>query len=203
MGVLRDHDLGKYIAKGYSVFAETGTGTGTAVSHAMGFPFRHIYSCDIDEKQIEHLATTRYANDKRVCLFPTDSETYIETLFNAPNPYITEDNLVVWFLDSHFPGFDLHGAAIDAEKDLDIRLPLHNELRLLHHYAREHDVIICDDLRIYEHIPVRGQNMDEIGYGHAAAYDKPLPLADWENTHVIKRDYRDTGYLILEPRSLV
>jgi hypothetical protein len=184
------------------VFAETGTGTGTAVSHAMGFPFRYIYSCDIDEKQIEHLATTRYAHDPRISLYPMNSEDYLEELLGGSAPRISEDDLAVWFLDSHFPGFDLHGAAIDAEKNLDVRLPLHNELRILYHYAREHDVIICDDLRIYEHGPFAGKNMDEIGYGHAAAYDKPLPLADWETTHTIKRDYRDTGYLILEPKTL-
>ena len=200
MGVLRDHDLASYIAKGYTILAETGTGTGTAVSHALGFPFKAIYSCDIDAEQI-WLMQARYRHDERVHLFPLRSDDYIRALLEdkVGNPPIKTDDRVLWFLDSHFPGFDLYKAAIDAEKNLDVRLPLQTELNLLLSYGRTHDVIIADDLRIFEKGPFASRNMDQIGYGYAAAYDRPLDLSGWEKTHTIVRDYRDTGYMILTP----
>lgn len=199
MGVLRDHPLQLFIDRGYHTLAETGTGTGTAIRHAQQFSgLHHIYSCDIDSAQIE-LLSREFEDDPRVRLFPFDSESYLRRLLGEPTPLIAADQPVIWFLDSHYPGFDLHKAAIDAEPDLDVRLPLHRELDLLRHYKRDHDVVICDDLRIYERGPFTARNMDEIGYGHAAAYDRPLPLVAWEATHKISRDYRDTGYLIMVP----
>jgi hypothetical protein len=198
MGVIKDHDLQSFIDKGYTIFAETGTGNGTAMRYADAFNFDILYSCDIDIEQIKKL--TEEFKGKSIVLFASNSVDYIKNLFD--NEYIKNNQKVVWFLDSHFPGFDLHGAAIDAEKNLDIRLPLHSELQLLEKYGRDNDVIICDDLRIYEKGPFAGKNMDEIGYAHAAAYDWPLPLEGWDKTHDIKRDYRDTGYLVLTPKNL-
>lgn len=198
MGVIKDHDLQSFIDKGYTIFAETGTGNGTAIRHARNFKFDYIFSCDVDKEQI--LKLRKEFDDKRILLMDIESLCYIRGILeNIPN---IQNLKIVWFLDSHFPGFDLHGAAIDSEKDLNIRLPLHSELTLLKTYGRINDIIICDDLRIYERGPFAGKNMDEIGYGHAAAYDWPLPLEGWAKTHDIKRDYRDTGYLVLTPKNL-
>lgn len=212
MGVLRDHAVEKLIPLGYSTFCETGTGRGTALNHARGLapdgvPFSRLYSCDCDTEQVARLAD-QYSADPRIRLFPMTSDLYLEALLAPPGEgvpaIITPQDKVVWFLDSHFPGFDLHGAAIDAEKDLKIRLPLHSELEALIRHGRHlaGDVVVIDDLRVYERGPFKGGNMDEIGYGHAAAYDHPLPFGPWEATHVVRRRYDDTGYVTLIPRSL-
>lgn len=212
MGVLRDHDIAKLIPLGYSTFCETGTGRGTALDHARGLapggvPFSRLYSCDIDTEQVARLAD-QYSGDPRIRLFPMTSDLFLEALLAAPGQgypaIIGPSDKVVWFLDSHFPGFDLHGAAIDAEKDLKIRLPLHSELETLVRYGRHlaGDVVIADDLRIYERGSYEGGTMEQAGYGYATAYDHPLPVAAWEATHVVKRDLRNTGYLTLYPRTL-
>lgn len=203
MGVLRDHVplLTASLRAGYLVFAETGTGTGTGMETARGFGFSRLFSCDVDKEQITNLRA-RWMLDSRIGLFAGTSVDFINWLLASGHADIKPDTRIVWFLDAHFPGFDLGKAAIDAEKDLDIRLPLHTELRLLHRYGRTKDVIVIDDLRVYEVGPYQGGTMEQHNAGHVACYDKPLPLDLWEPTHDIKRDYRDGGYLILVPKTL-
>ena len=65
-----------------------------------------------------------------------------------------DENILFW-ADSHFPGYDLGLSAIDAEKDESIRLPLWNELLLIKESRpQSKDVILMDDLMIFSEIEV-------------------------------------------------
>ena len=193
MGKLSSFPLVNYISKGLTTLVETGTGTGSGVDYARGHPFDRIISCEIDVAQTEML-TRRYAGDSRVEIRCQKSVDFLTEI-------VPTLGLSVFFLDAHFPAADLGRASYDNEKDLDIRLPLERELDILWDNRRWNDVIIIDDLRIYERGPFEGRNLDEIGYANIARYDAPDFFKRWEATHEVVKRYDDTGYVVMTPKS--
>ena len=107
------------------------------------------------------------------------------------------DQPIVFWLDAHFPG-EMHGLPYDSEKDMDLRLPLERELRIIKDIRdTSNDYFIIDDLRIYEDGPFSGgvwQDRLKMG-GNGIDFIYQL----FESTHTISRDYRNEGYIILEP----
>lgn len=194
MGVLRDHDLASLMQRfGARVLVETGAGTGTGIRHAQGLPFDQIISCEIDCAQAAHLNATISAQDPRVWIMCATSEAFLKELL----PTITSN--VIFFLDAHFPGADLGKAAYDAEPNLDLRLPLERELDVIHTRAgRFKDVIIIDDLRIFEDVPGIG-GLKEAGLGHLMKPGTAF-LDRWEATHTVEKQARNTGYVVCLPR---
>ncbi len=198
MGQLKDFDLQKYI-KDFStnLFVETGSGTGTGIEYAMKFPFHSIDSCEIDLEQADKL-TKRYSHDKRVTIWPKESSRFLTEFLSKTSPAFP----ILFFLDAHFPGADLGKAKFDAEPNLDIRLPLEKELLIIDMFRPESkDVIIIDDVRIYEKGPFSGGNMIDYGVEHCANYTGlDFVSKIFQDTHNITKSYKDSGYLVLEPK---
>lgn len=177
------------------VFFETGLGYGTSLRYAQNFDFKKLFSTEIIVAQAEKLIP-EFSEDSRVEILIGDSPVSLE----ATIPKIEGMNCL-WFLDSHLPGGDCGYNAYDAEQNLDIRLPLERELDIIYRtrVGTHRDVIICDDLRLYEDAPYEGGNLNEMGLGHLTKYGTEF-LKKFEKSHVITKLYCDTGYIVMEPR---
>ena len=178
-------------------FLETGTGSGAGITAALQAPLERIFSVEI-MPTIAAAARRRFARDARVEIVEgTSAEGLARILTRLPTAVPT-----LFWLDAHFPGADYGLAGYDAEKDVDIRLPLERELALIKS-ARpaSRDVIIIDDLRIYIDGP--------FGNGNIPAIAQTLP-EDARNIDFVARLYasshdcrgffEDEGYLVLTPR---
>ncbi len=199
MGVLRDHDLNHYITTyGLGYFVETGLGIGTGLSHACGLAaFKKLWSCDIDADQIAALRP-RYAHDSRVDLFAGKSTDYLTRIL----PQCTGNTL--FFLDAHFPSADIGKKAFDAEKDLNLRLPLVSELELIGARRATHkDVVIVDDISIYMTDDWEDGSLERRGYGYLFVGNEQLSpvINQWSATHNWTVDKRKSGYLLLTPKT--
>jgi hypothetical protein len=196
MGVLADFDLSGLIADyGCRHLVETGTGVGRGVDEALKHDFRQIFSIEIMHKLALEVAL-RHSAEHRVTIIHGKSEKgLLEALAEIP----PAEPALFW-LDAHYPGADFRLATYDSEKNHDIRLPLERELRLL---AANRDiggdVILIDDLRIYE----------DADYDEGPCPDHSLPAPEFRHlrfvdeilgkTHRIERSTRRTGYLCAYP----
>lgn len=199
MGTLNHFSLDSYLKRGYRTLIETGTGTGNGVNHAIGVGFERILSVEIIEDHAQALAR-HYEGSPQVTILSMESPAFLEHLFVSG--IIKSDDRCVYWLDAHYPGADLGRGGYDGEKDLSKRLPLEAELDVLFRHGRHNDIILIDDLRIYERGPFVGKNLDDIGLFHIARYDAPDFLGRWTATHRVEKDYSDQGYVMMVPHSL-
>jgi hypothetical protein len=192
MGTLAHHPVQEYIDQyGLRVFVETGTGRGDGLAHARRFPFERLYSVEIVESQAEEMRLA-FAGDARVTIAAGSSVSFLRRLL----PTITVPTL--FWLDAHYPGADLGLAAFDAEPDRTVRLPLPEELRVIHeHRPAGSDVILIDDRRIYEAIP----QGEATPVAPALTRHESIEFVDalFGTTHRIVRGEDDTGWLALLP----
>ena len=108
-----------------------------------------------------------------------------------------EGNTLFW-MDAHFPGADFGLSSYGDEKDMDKRLPLKKELEtIVAGRDVSNDVVVIDDLRIYEDGPFETGNWDErTKYGgDGIEFIENL----FEDTHYIGRSYNAQGFVILFP----
>ena len=110
-----------------------------------------------------------------------------------------EGNTLFW-MDAHFPGADVGLSSYGDEEDIDKRLPLKKELETI--VAKRdisNDVIVIDDLRIYEDGPFETGNWDERSKygGEGIEFIEKL----FEDTHYVGRSYNKQGFVILFPVS--
>lgn len=198
MGSLRNLPITDFIENfGCSLLVETGSGLGGSISFCKKLSFSHIYSCEINEYLYSTLDQI-YADDSRVTLYHLPSEDMLDKLL----PEIGDENIIYW-LDAHFPGADFGLNSYDSESNERIRLPLETELRIIKkHRSNFNDVIIIDDLRIYEDGPFAN--------GPAPLPDR-LPRGQrtlnfinelFGDSHVITRVYSDEGYIFVTPKSI-
>lgn len=195
MGSLMRFRLDEFTtAYGIEAFVETGTARGDSLAYAASRPqFKHLLSCEI-EPLLAAGAVCRFNDDQRINVLRMESGLFMR-LFAAsdlPPAFI--------FLDAHYPGAGFGLADYDAAIPEAERLPLRRELEQIARHRQGRDIILIDDLRIYE----TGQ-----------WEDGPLPKdapgtptaggADWIRemfaaTHEAKVILRDQGYLLLLPR---
>jgi hypothetical protein len=114
-------------------------------------------------------------------------------------PKILEDNKDVptfFWLDAHLPTHHHDG---DENKKDEIELPLESELTMIvEHKNVSGDVLIIDDLRIYEEGAFEEGNWaDRHQFSNSGGSDFVYRL--FEDTHNITKSFSDTGYLILTP----
>lgn len=199
MGKLSDFNLKQYIDQyKSSILIETGSGTGTGINFARNFSFTKILSCEIDTDQ-SYILSERFLFDKRISIFPFESELFLAHVLNLAD--VKETESIIFFLDAHFPSADLGKKDFDAEEDLDIRLPLERELSIIHRLRKnKKDVIIIDDWRIYEKMDFPGGDLTSIGYGHLTAYNHSNFLDQWSDTHNVEKIKSDTGYILMTPK---
>ena len=145
MGTIRRFDV-LDIRTTYDIntFVETGTLHGDGVDFAVSSGFENIISIEIDH-ELSDLAKKKYVNHPNVNIVEGNS---FEILLNL---IPTLKNNCLFWLDAHFPGADVYKRAYDSEPNMDIRLPLEKELDIiLEHRQNFTDVIIADDLWLYE-----------------------------------------------------
>jgi hypothetical protein len=179
------------------IFFETGSGLGNGILYSSQFNFEKIYSVEIDYIQSKILSQ-KFQNDKRIEIICDKSENGLRDFLKT----LPKENITFW-LDAHFPCADLGKATYDTEKDLDVRLPLEIELDLIYEYRIKNnfknDVILVDDLRIYEERNYESKNLKEIGLPHLF---KPVNNLGYKfsETHYIDKNDHDTGLLIITPK---
>jgi hypothetical protein len=194
MGSIRRFDLRKLSASYSAVcFFETGTWHGDAVAYALDAGFKKIISVEIMPELAEE-AKKRFQSYQNVTIIEGNSA---PTLLNEL-PAL-KGNCIFW-LDAHFPGADAGMSQYDSENDEARRLPLEKEIEAIKICrAGYRDVVIIDDLRIYEDGPFENGNSPE----------ETLPkqnrnidfvFKQFSDTHSIERSYLDEGYLLLLPR---
>ena len=193
MGALYRLDIGEYIrAYGVDTFLETGTASGDSLAHALTFPFEKLFSIEIDAEQYRQ-TLPRFTQEQRATLVHASSIKGMQQILPG-----IEGRILFW-LDAHFPG-EWRGVARDTEDDMGIRLPLEQELSIIRELrGGAPDVLLIDDLRIYEDGPFtngnwadrRTQGGDGIGFVHQL----------FDASHHITRIHLDEGYITLTPRT--
>ena len=197
MGCLSFFNLQEIIDKyNTTVFIETGLGYGSGLKYAQQFNFRILVSTEILADHAEHMYRTEFNDDVRVFIRAGNSYEILDQML-AVN--YADENIYFW-LDAHYPGGDLGRNNYDYEQDIDVRLPLEKELEVIHkHRSNRQDVIIADDLRIYERGPYTSKNLDEIGLGHIAKYNSDH-FSKYQEKYKITKLYHDTGFVVMEPK---
>jgi len=119
-------------------FVETGVYLGASVQIAYDSGFTSVYSCDIDNNHVNN-ARSKFPHAK---IFSGDSITFLKDVL----PSLTGTTL--FWLDAHFPEF--YGIPYE---DTGWKMPLFTELELIKQtkVGYQHDVIMCDDIRVMRH----------------------------------------------------
>jgi hypothetical protein len=187
------HLIQQYNAR---AFVETGTGFGFGVHHASQFPFNLIVSVEILAAEVERLRPP-FADDKRIHLIAGQSPTVLRQVL----PQIQSP--IIFWLDAHFPGAHHHEQSYDATAQQQVRLPLESELQVIKELRPDgKDVILIDDLRIYEQDNFQYGNLSDLGLSHVAKYNTTFLYTMFADTHHPQRFLQHTGYLALLPKQL-
>lgn len=194
MGSIKRFDLARIIDEFKTFyFFETGTFWGDGVAYALQSPFRKILSVEIIP-EIADTARLRFSSNETVEIIESSSEDALSKRIGQ-----IECNCVFW-LDAHFPGADAGLKSYDENMNDSLRLPLINEIGIIHRLRRNYrDVLIIDDLRIYEDGPFENGNVpaDALPPGNR---NIDFIFKTFGNTHVILRCYLDEGYILLFPK---
>ena len=197
MGTLRFFNLQPLLEQyGCRVLFETGTGLGDAVKYASYFRLDKLISVEI-HPALAAQAQAEIGRDPRVRIVCNSSEAALRSEL----PKIPKSTPILFWLDAHFPGADYGLGDYTGEQDQDRRLPLQRELALIAELrAGARDVLLLDDLRVYED--------GDYGQGPCPAEALPPPamrnldcLAEWSETHDVRRLYQHTGYVMLLPKA--
>ena len=178
------------------VFFETGTWRGDGLAYACKAPFHKLLSVEIIPELAEK-ARERFAGDQRVEIIESDSIQAFEDHLD-----VLSENIIFW-LDAHYPGAEEGLAGYDAELGAhDRRLPLEMELELIYNKRRHNrDLIIIDDLRIYEQGNYESGNLPVKITDNAKGKLNPA-ISRFESTHEIIRLKANEGYLVLRPKDV-
>jgi hypothetical protein len=194
MGTLLRFKLDEFISTYHlQTFIETGSARGDSIDYAaQRTEFTRLLSCEI-EPLLAIGCISRFHDDPRINIVRMESGLFMRLVTSSDLPP------ALFWLDAHYPGAGFGLGDYDADIDEDSRLPLRRELELIALHRQGEDVILIDDLRIYETGNYEGG---------------PLPLdapgtptengADWmrdlfAKTHSAMKCDRDQGYLILIP----
>ena len=194
MGTIKRFEIDKLIKK-YNLknYVETGTGSGTCLEYAMRFSFDTFYSIEIHNVIYEKVQE-KFSGSKNLKILLGNSYDRMPEILSE----IEGGGNTMFFLDAHFPGVDFgHNSFLD-EKDDNKRIPLQRELEVIKQNRDiSSDIIIADDLRIYEDGPFEGGNWNErhLYGGNGIGFIEDL----FGETHKIQKSYKDQGYIILAP----
>lgn len=193
MGSLYRFDLAPIISQyGIHTFVETGTARGNSLAWAASNPaFQYLLSCEI-EPLLAAGAIARFNEDARVCISRMESGLFMRLFAASDLPP------ALIFLDAHYPGagYGLGDYAGTGRHEEQI-LPLREELLSL--TARPpQDVILIDDLRIYEIGNYADGNLPEDVPGEPTL-DGSRWIVDMFPKHRHIKLLDDQGYLLLLP----
>jgi len=197
MGNLSFHNVQEYIDKyNCTIFVETGTGIGNGLSFALNFPFKQIYSIELNSKLHAH-CVERFKNEPKCKLIHDNS---INGLHEALAEISANQNILFW-LDAHFPGADYNLNCYTDEQFEDIiRLPLLYEIHTIFSYRPlNKDVFIIDDWRMYENGQFDSGNIDRQLYNINNDCAEEI-AKHFKQTHHRIVDYHHEGYFIAIPK---
>ena len=205
MGQLTFFDPGSLIKEfQLNGYIETGTGLGVSLTYACQFPFDFLMSVELD-KEMAETARSNFMGNNKVKITNAHSTEFLELVCQK---LPTEQNCL-FFLDAHFPEADFGKLPYrdSIEKYGKSALPLDEELSIIKKYRRDKDVIIVDDIMIYD----QGNNQ----YEHAANgfpwnnFDMQNNLGlstqlkdlfdDFQSSHKIQYNNSHQGYALLTP----
>lgn len=195
MGSLQRFNLKKYI-KTYdlSVLFETGTYKGDGVKYALESGFERVFSTEIMDEYVE-LNREQFRQNQNVTVLKGNSSDLLDEHLSQ-----IKGNIFFW-LDAHFPGAD--GGLLDYNSDFEdaVKYPLEAELTIIKkHRPTADDVILMDDLRMYEEGPFQQGNLPEnIKRPDNSSVDFVYRL--YADSHHIEKLYEDQGYLLLLPKT--
>src|SRR5215203_484003 len=195
MGLLMRFDLGRMI-QDYKIkyFFETGTFRGDGLAYALQSPFEKLISVEV-VPQIANEAKERFVDVERIQIIEAESVAALENVLPE-----LEGNCIFW-LDAHFPGADAGLTAYDEKTEEIVRLPLAKELETISRLRlKRKDVLILDDLRIYEDGPYQNGNVPEDALPKRGR-DIDFVYQYFGSTHLIAKSFLDEGYILLFPKA--
>jgi hypothetical protein len=195
MGTLTKYDLRKIPC---DIFVETGTGSGASLLHALhSGRFRKLFSVEIHRESADK-ASELFSKHSQVKIYNSDSESALRNIFKQ----VESSDCLFFFLDAHFPGeFGAHFKGYGDSVPDRITLPLEHELDLIQqHRPLSQDLIVVDDLRLYEQGPFERGNLPS-GFANMPDAIRNLHFLPriFPDRHIV-RDYRDEGYLFILPK---
>jgi hypothetical protein len=192
MGTLTKYELTPF---GCEIFFETGTGTGSSLLHALYFgKFRQLFSSEIHAESAAE-AIKRVGYRRNVRILHGSSASALEEILPKLDPQAP----VLFFLDAHFPGeFFKNFSGYDVTPNLDIQLPLEHELKLIKKYRSDaSDIIIVDDLRLYEDADYENGNLPK-GYANIPESLRSIKFCEEIfPERILDRSLQDEGYLFI------
>lgn len=196
MGLLNRFDLSR-IVKEYKIryFFETGTFWGDGVAYALQAPFQKLVSVEV-VPEIAAKAKQRFEDRSNVDIIEGESVAVLEK--ELPK---LDGNCIFW-LDAHFPGADAGLTSYDGADNETLRLPLPKELEVISRLRKNNkDVLILDDLRIYEDGPYQNGNVPEDALPKKSR-NIDFVYQYFSATHIILKSYLDEGYILLFPKDV-
>ena len=178
---------------GIKNFVETGTGDGSSMNKVIDTEvLDKQYGIELDTELFSNLMK-QYDGNENVIIF----NGYSEDCMDAVLEELSEEPTLFW-LDAHFPGADYGPAGYGDEEDLNKRLPMEAELKIMKEKRDlSKDVIFMDDLRIYVDRDFEAGNWPERSKFGANGYDFVEELIG--DTHILVEHLADQGYLLAFP----
>lgn len=208
MSALRDLNILPYIHKNNTkIYLETGLGFGTGIIRAMQpeFGFQLLISVEINPDLVE-LESKFFRFDTRIHLINDNSVDGLKGVLPQLNPAIP----IFFFLDAHFQNSDVipvGGKQVShSTGEEDIRLPLWNELKLIKELRTNRgcrDVIVCDDIFLYDRQDRYDDKVARLGEGAVPDYQRdylPKFIELYKDTHNSILITSAQGFLVLEPK---
>lgn len=200
MGQITAFNLGEILKiTNCSMYVETGTGIGESLNYAKSFPFKKLYTVDIDKDLLE--AVKNKNNDDRIVYINDNSSNAFKTLI----PTLEAETSVCFFLDAHLPGADFHKISYEEsmkQYKMDC-FPLEEELKTIKKCrTNKKDVIIIDDLQFYEPTQCEhktwfyGDLQEKLGLKQTSNFIYEM----YSDTHDISVYTKHQGYLLLMPK---
>ena len=195
MGSLMRFRLDEFIEKHHlQTFIETGTARGDSLAYASDRPeFLHLISCEI-EPLLAAGACCRFNEDPRVLIVRADSGLFMQMASRLDLPP------AFFWLDAHYPGAGFGLKDYEHAMPETVRLPLGRELAQIRQHRQGRDVILIDDLRIYETGDYEAGPLPEDAPGQPTEGGADWIRALFADTHEARTILRDQGYLLLLPK---
>ena len=172
---------------GLKMAVETGTAHGDGTRYLVSF-FEKVFTIEINSELFD-------ANLDSFSKHPNIYKYLGKTVDNLPGILeLNKDTPTFFWLDAHLPQGEGHSE--------EVYLPLEEELRVIKkNKDTSKDVLLIDDLRIYEDGPFQAGNWvkrhDYSNTAEGVNFVREL----FAETHSIEKSYKDEGYLLLSPLS--
>lgn len=178
---------------GIKNFVETGTGDGSSMDKVLLTEIvDNAYGIELDDELYANLEKA-YDGIDYMHLYKGYSEDEMANVMDD-----IDDEPALFWLDAHFPGADYGPAGYGAEEDVNKRLPMEAELRVMKEKRDlSKDIIFMDDLRIYVDRGYEAGNWDQRKMYGGDGYDFVEELIG--DTHVLVEHHGDQGYLLAFP----